>query len=265
MTIPFSTAGRVALVTGSGRNIGQAIALTLAEGGAQVVCVYQRDEAAAASTVDRIVQAGGSAFAHHVDVTDIEGMRADVADIASRTGGIDILVNNAASRPRTKIRDVTVAEWDEVHATNLRGPFFLAQAVLDHMVEQRWGRIVNIGGIDAYKGSVQRPHVVSSKLGLVGLGRALANETARWGVTVNTVVPGLMGTVRYNHGSDDIDKVLAEGLKDIPIPRLGTSEDVAGAVRFLVSEEASYITGQELLVTGGAHPLVRHRAREGEW
>ncbi len=257
----FTVAGRTALITGAGRNLGKAAALALGANGAKIMCAYQQDATAAEAVAAEIEAAGGSAVAHHVDVTDVEGTRAAVAEI----GPIDILINNAAARPRTKIKDVTVEEWDRVHATNLRGPFFLSQAVLGHMVTQGWGRIINIGGIDAYKGSVQRPHVVSSKLGLVGLSRALANETARWGVTVNTVVPGLIDTPRYNHGSDDIAKIWEEGLKDIPVARLGTSEDVAAAVLFLASEQAGYITGQELLVTGGAHPLVRHRAREGEY
>ncbi|WP_213453236.1 SDR family NAD(P)-dependent oxidoreductase [Rhizomonospora bruguierae] len=257
----FTVDGRVALVTGAGRNLGRAIAIALAANGAMVVCAYQRDEAAAEGVVKEITSAGGTARAHHLDVADLPGMKADVASI----GDVDILVNNAATRPRTKIKDVTPEEWDRVHATNLRGPFFLAQAVLGHMVEQGWGRVINIGGIDAYKGSVQRPHVVSSKLGLVGLSRALANETARFGVTVNTVVPGLIDTPRYNHGSDDIARIWEEGLKDIPVARLGTADDVAAACLFLASEQAGYVTGQELLVTGGAHPLVRHRARESDY
>lgn len=260
----FTVAGHRALVTGAGRNLGRAIAIALGSGGADVVCAYQRDPDAAQGTAEAIRAAGGTASVHHLDVADLDGMARDVAEITD-AGPVDILVNNAASRPRTKIRDVTAQEWNAVHATNLRGPFFLSQAVLEHMVTAGWGRIVNIGGIDAYKGSVQRPHVVASKLGLVGLSRALANETARFGVTVNTVVPGLIGTPRYNHGSDDIEKIWAEGLKDVPVARLGTADEVAAAVLFLSSEEASYITGQELLVSGGSHPLVRHRAREGEY
>ncbi|MBX6358294.1 MAG: SDR family oxidoreductase [Micromonosporaceae bacterium] len=255
-------AGRTALVTGAGRNIGRAIARKLAGSGARLVCGYVRDPEAAKAVVAEIEAAGGTADACRLDLTDVPGIRATVRRLHERGVGVDILVNNAAIRPRTAIGDVTVEEWDEVHATNLRGAFFLAQAVLPHMLRQRWGRIVNIAGIDAYHGSVQRPHVVASKLGLVGLGRALANETARFGVTVNTVVPGVLDTHRYRHGSDDIDRVMAAALQVVPMARLGTAEDVASACVFLASEHAGYITGQELLVSGGAYPLVRQPHRE---
>ncbi len=185
-----------------------------------------------------------------------------LSGLAAAGDAIDILVNNAAIRPRTPLLDVTVEEWDRVHATNLRGSFFLAQAVIPHMIEQRWGRIIGIGGIDAYHGSVQRPHVVASKLGLVGLGRALANETALDGITVNTVVPGVLATERYRHGSDDIRRVYEAALQIIPQGRLGTAQDVAAACTFLASEQAGYITGQELMISGGAFPLVRQGFRE---
>ncbi len=254
--------GHTAFVTGAGRNIGRAIALALGDAGAHVVCGYVRDGEAAAAVVDEIVAGGGAARTCRVDVADVPATQAAVAALLADGLEIDIVVNNAAIRPRTAIADVTVAEWDSVHATNLRGAFFLCQAVLPHMVEQSWGRIVNIAGIDAYHGSLQRPHVVASKLGLVGLARALANETARHGITVNTVVPGVLETVRYRHGSNDIGRVMAAALDIVPMARLGTPSDVAAACMFLVSEQANYITGQELMVSGGAFPLVRQRFRE---
>ena len=253
---------RVALVTGAGRNIGRAIALTLAEAGHRVICAYANDEAAAAVVVDEIAGAGGVARAARVDLADVEQLRQSVRALAADGWPVDILVNNAAIRPRTAIEDVTVEEWDAVLGTNLRGAFFLSQAVVPHMVAQDWGRIVSISGIDAFHGSLQRPHVVASKLGLVGLGRALANELALNGITVNTVVPGVLETKRYNHGSDDIDRVMAAATEVVPMARLGTAEDVAGAVAYFASEAAGYVTGQELMVSGGAYPLVRHRHRE---
>lgn len=254
--------GRTALVTGAGRNIGRAVAIRLAACGARLVCGYVRDATAAAETVARIEAAGGEARTCQLDLADPASPRAAVGELEAAGIGIDILVNNAAIRPRAAIGEVTAEEWDRVHAVNLRGPFFLAQAVLPHMTRRRWGRVINISGIDAYQGSVQRPHVVASKLGLVGLGRALANETARLGVTVNTVVPGVLDTHRYRHGSDDIDRVMAAALQVVPMARLGSADDVASACAFFASEQANYLTGQELCVSGGAHPLVRQPHRE---
>lgn len=253
---------RTALVTGAGRNIGRAISLVLAEAGHRVICAYAHDEQAADVVAKEITEAGGSARTARVDIADVPQAQASVRALADVGWNVDILVNNAAIRPRTAIEDVTVEEWDAVLATNLRGAFFLAQAVIPHMVEHGWGRIVNISGIDAFHGSLQRPHVVASKLGLVGLGRALANELALNGITVNTVVPGVLDTKRYNHGSDDIDRVMAAAMEVVPMARLGTAEDVAAGVAYFVSEAAGYVTGQELMVSGGAYPLVRHRHRE---
>jgi 3-oxoacyl-[acyl-carrier protein] reductase len=258
----FSLEGRTALVTGSGRSIGRAVALILGEAGARVICVYDRDEAAAQSTADEITNAGSKSEIARINIADVPMIKSAIGELAERGIAIDVLVNNAAIRPRTRIPDVTVEEWDEVHHINLRGAFFLSQAVLPHMLQQEWGRIINIGGVDAYRGSIQRPHVVASKLGLVGLARALANETATHGITVNTVVPGLMNTVRYHQEwAGDIEQRRAEGVMTVPMGRLGTAEDVANYCLFLASEEANYITGQDLLVAGGV-PLVRQISRE---
>lgn len=254
--------GRTALVTGGGRNIGLAVATALAGAGASVILGYRRDQEAARAAARRIAAEGGEVEMLRIDVADVESTRQAIARLNATGKTIDVLINNAAIRPRTPIAEVSVEEWDAVHAVNLRGAFFLSQAVLAHMTSQRWGRVINIGGIDAYHGSVQRPHVVASKLGLVGLGRALANETARNGVTVNTVVPGVLDTERYRHGSDDIKRVMEHALAIVPMARLGDAGDVASACLFLASEFASYITGQELIVSGGAFPLVRQTFRE---
>ena len=259
----ISLADRTALVTGSGRNIGRAIAVAMGAAGARVVCAYQRDAQAAEETARQIAEKGSDALVLGFDLTDVASIRAAVRKLEADGIVVDILVNNAAIRPSAKLLEVTADEWDLVHATNLRGPFFLSQAVLPGMIRQKWGRIINVGGIDAYRGSLNRPHVVASKLGLVGLGRALANETARDGITVNSVIPGLIDTPRYRpEWSRDIRAVWAEWLETIPMARLGTPDEVADSCVFLASDRASYITGQEILLTGGAHPLVRLRARE---
>ena len=247
----------------AGRNLGKSIALTLGDAGARVICAYERDGDAAAATAGEITDKGGSAGTVRINLADVPSLQAQVAGLLAAGEQIDILVNNAAIRPRTPIAGVTVEEWDMVHAINLRGPFFLSQAVLPHMISQRWGRIINIGGLDAYRGTHHRPHNVAAKLGMVGLARALANETAINGVTVNTVVPGIMHTPRYHpEWSPNMEAAWTESKKLIPMGRLGAADDIGNACLFLASEEANYITGQELLVTGGAHPLVRFMSAE---
>lgn len=255
-----------ALVTGAGRSIGRAIALELAASGSHVFCAYQSGKDDADAVVEEIASTGGVASSVQLELASHESILRAVATATAHRHPIDILVNCAAVRPRTRIADVTEAEWDHVLATNLRGPFFLAQALIPAMAANRWGRIINIGGVDAYRGNPQRPHTVASKMGIIGLSRALANETARWGITVNTVVPGTIDSPRHHpewEGDPNIEVSLRrERLQHIPVARLGQPREVASACVFLASEESAYITGQELLVTGGMHPAVRQPALE---
>ena len=258
--------GHRALVTGAARNIGRAIATELAASGSHVICAYQSGKDDAEAVVDEIVAAGGAASSLQLELTSQASIKEGVDHAVAEGHQIDILVNCAAIRPRTRIADVTQDEWDRVLATNLRGPFFLAQALIPAMTEKGWGRIINLGGVDAYRGNPQRPHTVASKMGIIGLSRALANETARWGITVNTVVPGTIDSPRHHpewEGDPNIEVALRqERLKHIPVARLGQPREVASACVFLASEESAYITGQELLVTGGMHPAVRQPALE---
>jgi 3-oxoacyl-[acyl-carrier protein] reductase len=192
------------------------------------------------------------------DMADVAGLRAAVRRIEQEFGGVDILINNAAVRPNSKITAITVEEWDRVLDTNLRGPFFLSQAVLPGMVRRNWGRIINVGGVDAYWGKTRRAHNVSAKLGLVGLTRTLANEVARHGVTVNIVIPGTTDTYRHTpEWYPELDRMYDERKERTPMARLGTPREVAEACVFLASGLASYTTAQEFFVTGGAFPLVR--------
>ena len=257
--------GKVVLVTGAAKNIGATIANRFAEAGATVVCGYRVNASDAAATCGKLEQMGITAQTCEIDATDVASISNTVAEIDRSLGGIDILVNNAAIRPRTRIAEVSATEWDSVMATNLRGPFFLSQAVIPGMRAKQWGRIINIGGIDAYWGNPQRPHVVSSKAGLIGLTRALANETARWGITVNIVVPGGFNTERpVPEWYPDLEKLAQARHNRVPMGRLGEPDELAGAVVFLASEQASYITGQELVVSGGAFPAVRQPENEYE-
>jgi NAD(P)-dependent dehydrogenase (short-subunit alcohol dehydrogenase family) len=186
----------VALVTGGTKNIGRAISVGLAGCGAKVACCYAEDDTRAKITIDQVEAAGGTARSYKVDIAEPDQITKVVGSVRADLGDPTILVNNAALRPRKKIAEITPKDIDDVVAVNMRAPLLFAQALLPTMREKGWGRIVNMSGGDAYHGSLQRPHVTASKLGIVGLARALALETASWGVTVNVVVPGFIDTVR---------------------------------------------------------------------
>jgi 3-oxoacyl-[acyl-carrier protein] reductase len=241
-------AGRIAIVTGASRGIGRAIAERLGAEGATVVCVARGDNAAA--TAAAIVEAGGVAEAKGVDVTDGAGVEALVAEVLARHGRIDILVSNAGiARDQLMLR-MKRADWDEVIATNLTASFTWCQAVLKPMIRQRSGRIVAISSVVGQMGNAGQANYAASKAGLIGFCKALAREVASRNVTVNVVAPGLIGT--------DMTRAITDNAKgdwasQIPIGRMGTPEDIAAAVRFLASDEASYITGQVLAVNGGMY------------
>ena len=259
----FGISGRIAVVSGGNRNIGRSIVLTLAQEGVTPVVLY-RDGADEARKVCAEVEAiGARAAMYQADLADTSSLAPLVKQIEKDHGGIDILVNNAAIRPNTKISKITLEEWDLVFNTNLKAPFFLSQAVLPGMIKRNWGRIINIGGTDAYWGKVRRAHGVSAKLGLVGLTRAMALEVARFGVTINVVIPGTIDTQRpHPEWYPEMKTGYAERLERIPMARLGHPQQVANACLFLASELASFTTAQELFASGGAVPLVRQTLDE---
>ncbi len=257
--VSFRLDGRLALVTGGTRNNGLAIARALGRAGARIALLFAHDWDTARTAQASLAQDGIEAALYAADLSDVAATRRACAALRAQAGPVDVLVNCAAVRPRAKITDVTPEEWDMVLATNLRAPFFLSQALLPDMVARAWGRIVNIGGLDTYWAKATRPHVVASKAGLVGLTRALANEVAHFGITVNTVVPGRIESVRaHPEWYPDQEARHEKSRERVPLARLGEHTDVAGACVFLASPAGGYITGQELLVTGGAHPLLRH-------
>ena len=241
-------AGRVALVTGASRNIGRAIALALAEGGAAVV-VNARVSLAEAQGVAREIEAsGGRALAHVADVTD-EGAVAGMAEQAlEKFGRLDILVNNAAVRGVSAIDAIDPAEFRRITAIILDGAYICTKACLAALRASGQGVIVNIGGMSGHTGAKGRPHVVAAKMGLVGLTRALAHDLAPDGITVNTVVPGLIETLRTatsgTHSAHADETIVG---------RRGRPEEIAAAVRFLAGPDARYITGQDWHVNGGAY------------
>ncbi len=240
--------GKVAIVTGASRGIGRGIATLLASRGAHVVAAARGDNAAA--TVAAIEQAGGSAEVASVEVTDAEAIQAMVAGTLERRERIDILVNNAGiARDQLMLR-MKRDDWDLVMATNLTAAFTLSQAVLKTMVRQRSGRIISIGSVVGQMGNAGQANYAASKAGLIGFSMSLAREVASRNITVNVVTPGLIETDMTKAISD---KASGDWAAAIPMARLGTPEDVAAAVCFLASDEASYITGQVLAVNGGMY------------
>ncbi|HEY8516208.1 MAG TPA: glucose 1-dehydrogenase [Candidatus Binatia bacterium] len=240
-------AGKVALVTGAGSGIGKAIALRLAREGMRVA-VTDLDEQAALAVAR---EAGQGAIGVRLDVADEESVRAGVARIEQELGGIDLLVNNAGwdkvepfveSRPET---------WDKLIAINLKGPLLCAHAVLPGMIARGRGRIVSIASDAGRVGSSGEAVYSAAKAGVIGFSKTLAREVARHGILVNAVCPGPTDTPLF-HGIAQENPKLGQALtRAVPLGRLGRPEDVAGAVAFLASDDAAYITGQTLSVSGG--------------
>ncbi len=240
--------GRVALVTGASRGIGRAIAVRLAAQGAVVIAGARGTNAQA--TVDEIAAAGGRATAHALDITDAASVEAVVAATLAAHQRIDILVNNAGIAKDQLMLRMKRDDWDAVLNTNLTGAYTCVQAVLKTMVKQRAGRIISITSVVGQAGNAGQVNYAASKAGLIGFTKALALEVASRGITVNAVAPGLIDT--------DMTKGISEGAHEewvakIPLKRLGTPDDIASAVTFLASDEASYITGQVLAVNGGMY------------
>lgn len=243
-------AGKVALVTGAARNIGRAIALELAAGGAAVMGVALSDAAGLGETVSAVEAEGGRAASQLADVTDQASVRAAVEATLGRFGRIDILVNNAAIRGEVAFEDMTLAQWHQVLGVTLDGPFLCAQSSLDALTTSGAGAIINIGGLTAYTGAKQRAHVVTAKAGLDGLTKALAQELAPRGITVNLVSPGLIDTVRGGHSAAQPDH---HKHGSTLVGRRGRPQEVAAMVRYLAGPNARYVTGQTLHVNGGAY------------
>ena len=241
-------AGKVALVTGAGKNIGRAIALDLAREGASVIVNGRSDRALVDSTVAEINAAGGQAIGALADVTDPDAVARMVDAAVASFGGIDIAVSNAGLRRQTPFLDMSLAEWREILSVALDGAFILAKAVVPSMIARGGGAIVALSGISTHVGTPNRCHVSASKSGLEGLMRALAIELAPHQITCNCVAPGAVETVRGPTAGVAPSSLADRG---IPLGRKATVDEISGAVRYLAGPLGRYTTGQVLHVNGG--------------
>jgi len=242
--------GKTAIVTGGANGIGAAVASRLCREGANVAIV-DVDRDAAEATVARLRAAGGAAMAWQADVTDETAVTTMVARTVEAFGGVHMLVNNAGFTRDMRVTKMRVDDWDAVVDVIIKGAFLCTRAVLPHMSEQRWGRIVNISS-RAYLGNPGQANYSTAKAGLIGFTRAMSLEAGRSFVTVNAVAPGIVDTDAVRR-LPHYDKVRELAERNTPIPRIGAPEDVADAVAFLVSDLAGYVSGDVLHVTGGRY------------
>ncbi|TLS49887.1 3-oxoacyl-[acyl-carrier-protein] reductase [Paenibacillus antri] len=242
--------GKVALVTGASRGIGRAIAIELAKSGADVVVNYAGNEAAALEVVGAIEALGRSAAAVKCNVASASEVDAMVAGAIERFGKIDVLVNNAGITRDNLLMRMKEEEFDEVIDTNLKGVFNCIKAVTRPMMKQRSGRIVNISSVVGALGNPGQANYVAAKAGVIGLTKSVARELASRGITVNCVAPGFIETDMTDKLTPELKEAM---LKQIPLAALGQPEQIAKVVRFLASDESSYMTGQTLHVDGGMY------------
>jgi acetoacetyl-CoA reductase len=240
--------GQVALVTGGVRGIGLAICERLAARGVAVAAGYSRDKDVAQQFLDRFGDSGGSV--HQGNIGSHEDCERVIAEVLEQHGKLDILVNNAGITIDKTVRRMTPDEWDRVVHVNLSGAFYLSRAILQHMLDRSYGRIINISSVIGSSGNIGQANYAAAKSGVFGLTMSLALETARKGITVNSVTPGFIST---DMTAAIPDEAMAKVVAKIPVGRLGEPNEVARVVEFLASPNSSYITGQVYAVNGGLY------------
>ncbi|MBV9859892.1 MAG: SDR family oxidoreductase [Alphaproteobacteria bacterium] len=250
MAATGALAGKVALVTGGGKNIGRAIALRLAADGAAVIVNGRGDRAIVEATAKEIRDEGGRAMGFLADVSQADQVAAMVAKAVGEFGGVDIAVSNAGLRRQTPFLDMTLEEWREIQSVALDGAFILAKAVVPHMIARGGGAFIGLSGVSHHAGAKGRVHVNASKAGLEGFLRGLAIELAPHGITVNAIAPGSIDTVR---GSSAGGPGGRGHLGNVPLGRQGRPEEIAAMVHLLAGPDGRYVTGQTIHVNGGLY------------
>jgi 3-oxoacyl-[acyl-carrier protein] reductase len=243
----MSLSGHVALVTGASQGIGRACAIRLAKEGA-TVALAARNQEKLNEVVQQITASGGQASAFPLDVVEEEQIKSTIKAAIAQLGKVDILVNNAGITRDQLVLRMKRADWDAVLQTNLTSAYLCIQQVISPMLKQRWGRIINITSVFGQMGQAGQGNYAASKAGLIGLTMAIAREIGSRNITCNAVAPGFIETAMTEVLGDEFKQ---NAVKQIPLARVGTTDDIAGAVAFLASEDAAYITGHVLSVNGG--------------
>ena len=242
---------RVVLVTGGMGGLGESISTKMADAGYRVVVTYSPGNTKHGEWVAQMKQNGYDIFAVSCDVSDYDSCAKAVAEVQSKVGAVDVLVNNAGITRDMTFKKMDKVNWDAVTRTNLDGLFNMTKQVADGMVERNWGRIINVSSVNGSKGAFGQTNYLAAKAGVHGFTKALALEVAKKGVTVNTISPGYIGTKRVTAIPEDI--LNTKILPQIPVGRLGKPEEVAGLIIYLASDEAAFVTGANIAINGGQH------------
>ncbi|HJW23806.1 MAG TPA: acetoacetyl-CoA reductase [Rhodocyclaceae bacterium] len=242
---------RIALVTGGMGDLGAAICIKLAALGFKVVATHSAGNAKVQEWLQTMNNMGYGFKAYPCDVTDFDSCRACVEQVAQEVGPVDVLVNNAGTTRDMTFKKMTKADWDVVLHTNLDSVFNMTKQVMDGMMERGWGRVINVSSVNGQKGAFGQTNYSAAKAGMHGFTKALALEVAKYGVTVNTISPGYIGTKMVTA----IPQAILESkiLPQIPVNRLGKPAEIAGLVSYLASDEAAFVTGANISINGGQH------------
>ncbi|MFH0889579.1 MAG: 3-oxoacyl-[acyl-carrier-protein] reductase [Candidatus Aenigmatarchaeota archaeon] len=240
--------GKIALVTGGSRGIGRAVALELSRSDFFVFVNYNSNETEAKKTASMITESGGDTAIIKADVSDFAQVERMFAEIASKSGGVDVLVNNAGINSDRTLKNMTAEQWDSVIRTNLTGTFNCTKNALEYMKNKKWGRIINISSVIGQMGNIGQANYAAAKAGIIGFTKSIAKECAKYGVTVNAIAPGFIETDMVKSIPEEIKQKIVQ---QIPVGRFGKPEEVAKLAAYLASDDSSYMTGQVIGINGG--------------